>query len=296
MHRNAARPRHLEWRGASALGFHKLHAVEWGRRRNGRVTLCVHGYSGNARDFDFLAQRLARDAHVVCADVAGRGRSAWLPSPLAYHFAQFLADLRALLAELRCEEVDWVGTSMGGLLGLLAAADPRSIVRRLVLNDVGAFLPARALNAIGRRLRAPDRFESLAALEAHVRRTHRDWGPISDAQFRHLVKHAARRTADGYALHYDPQIASLVQPLPLASGVSFWSAWYRVRCPVLVVRGERSSILPKDVLHAMLAVKPQAEVLEVKGAGHAPSLMEPAQIESVAAFLESDAAALRSAA
>jgi len=165
-----------------------------------------------------------------------------------------------------------------------------------VLNDVGAFVPARALAAIGRNLRAPERFASLAALEAHIRRTHRDWGPISDEQFRHLVKHAARRTPGGYALHYDPQIASLVQPVALAPGLSFWSAWYRVRCPVLVVRGERSSILPKEVLGAMLDVKPQAEVLEVKGAGHAPSLMEAGQIEVVAGFLAREASALRSAA
>lgn len=257
----------------------------------------MHGYSGNGRDFDFLAQRLARDARVVCPDVAGRGMSAWLPTPLAYHFPQFLSDLRALVAELGCEEVEWIGTSMGGLLGMLAAAEPRSIVRRLVINDVGAFVPARALAAIGRNLRAPERFDSLAALEDHVRRTHRDWGAITGAQFRHLVKHAARRAPGGYTLHYDPQIASLVQPLPLAPGLSFWSAWYRVRCPVLVVRGERSSILPKEVLDAMLEVKPHAEVVEVTGAGHAPSLMEAGQIEAVARFLErGDRTALRTAA
>ena len=259
--------------------------------------LCVHGYSGNARDFDFLAQRLARDAHVVCPDVAGRGRSAWLPTPLAYHFPQFLADIRALVKELGAEEVEWVGTSMGGLLGMLAAAEPRSFVRRLVLNDVGAFVPARALAAIGRNLGASQRFPSLASLEDHIRRTHREWGPITDAQYRHLVKHAARRVPGGYALHYDPQIASVVQPMPLAPGLSFWSAWMHVRCPVLVVRGARSSILPKSVLRTMLHAKPRTQVLEVANAGHAPSLMDERQIEAIAEFLARDEdKALRSAA
>lgn len=257
----------------------------------------MHGYSGNGRDFDFLAQRLARDARVVCPDVAGRGRSTWLPNPLSYHFPQFLSDLRALLAELGCDEVDWVGTSMGGLLGMMLAAEPRSPVRRLVLNDVGAFVPAGALAAIGRNLRAPERFASLAALEDHIRRTHRGWGRITQAQFRHLARHAARRVDAGYALHYDPQIASLVQPIPLAPGLSFWGAWHRVRCPVLVLRGERSSILPREVARAMVVAKPSAEVVEVRGAGHAPSLMDPAQIETVAGFLaRGERGVLRSAA
>ncbi|HSN20810.1 MAG TPA: alpha/beta hydrolase [Usitatibacter sp.] len=279
------------------MGSHRLHAVEWGRRRERRVIVCAHGYSGNGRDFDFLAQRLAREAHVVCPDLAGRGRSAWLPTPLAYHFPQFFSDLRALIDELGVDGVEWVGTSMGGLLGLVLAAEPRSPVRRLVLNDVGAFVPADALVAIGRNLRAPKRFASLDALEDHLRRTHRDWGPITDGQWRHLVRHGSRPVAGGYALHYDPQIASLVQPVPFAPGLSFWSAWHRVRCPVLVVRGERSSILPPAILDTMLAVKPQIEVVEVAGTGHAPSLMEARQIEVVAEFLGRTArGVLRSAA
>jgi pimeloyl-ACP methyl ester carboxylesterase len=222
----------------------------------------------------------------VCPDIAGRGRSAWLATPLAYHFPQFLADLRALVAELGEAAVDWVGTSMGGLLGMMLAAEPHSFVRRLVLNDVGAFIPARALDAIGRNLRTPERFASLAQLEKHVRRTHREWGRMTERQLRHLVKHAARRFPDGYALHYDPQIASLARPLPLAPGLSFWSAWQHVRCPVLVVRGERSSILPREVLRAMVEAKPGTRAVEVPGAGHAPSLMEEGQIEAVAEFLE----------
>lgn len=279
------RPRHLEWRGRSAGGFHRLHAVEWRRRRNSRVVICAHGYSGNGRDFDYLARHLASRARVVCPDIAGRGRSGWLASPLAYHLAQIRADLHALLDELRVDEVDWVGTSMGGLLGMMLAAEPGSPVRRLVLNDVGAFVPGAALVAIGRSLRAARSFPSLAALERHLRATHREWGPITDAQFSHLVRHGARRVGDGYALHFDPQIASLAQPMPFAPGLSFWTDWQRVRCPVLVLRGERSRILPRSVLHAMLQANPHADAVEIRGAGHAPSLMEPSQIRIVADYL-----------
>lgn len=249
------------------------------------MIVCAHGYSGNGRDFDFLARKLSSDARVVCPDMAGRGRSAWLKNSLGYNFPQFLSDLRALVAELGAPGVEWVGTSMGGLLGLVLAAEPRSPIVRLVLNDVGAFVPADALAAIGRNLRAPERFESMAALEAHVRHTHREWGPMTDEQWSHLARHAVRRLADGYALHYDPRIASYVRPPPFAPGLSFWSAWHRVRCAVLLVRGRTSGIFPAEVAQTMRLVKPHVEFAEIADAGHAPSLMAPEQIAIVEEFL-----------
>ncbi len=250
------------------------------------MVVCAHGYSGNARDFDFLARELASDARVLCPDVAGRGESGWLASPLAYHFPQFLADFRSLLAHAHVDEVDWVGTSMGGLLGLLLAAAPASPVRRLVMNDVGAFLPADALARIARNLRAPERFATRTEAGAHIRHTHREWGEITDLQWAHLVRHGTRRAeGGGWRLHYDPQIAQLVQPMPFASGLYFWDAWYRVQCPVLLIRGERSEVFPQWVGQAMLDTKPQAELVEVAGAGHAPALMAPPQIATVAKFL-----------
>ena len=255
------------------------------------MVVCAHGYSGNGRDFDFLAQELARDARVVCPDMAGRGRSAWLAGPLAYHFPQFLSDIRALLAELGAESVEWVGTSMGGLLGLMLAAEPRSPISRLVLNDVGAFVPSEALAAIGRNLDAPAHFESLAALGEHVRKTHRNWGPITEAQWRHIVRHAARRTREGYALHYDPAIARLLPGVPFSTGLPLWSLWHRVTCPVLIVRGRSSGILPQAVVNAMLTIKPGARAVEIADAGHAPSLMAPGQIAIVADFLRAGEAA-----
>ena len=276
--------------------MHRLHAVEWGSRRSRRVVVCAHGYSGNSRDFDFLARELSREARIVCPDMAGRGASAWLPTPLAYHFPQFLSDLRGLIAELGVESVEWVGTSMGGLLGMLLAAQPRSPISRLVMNDVGAFVPGEALASIGRNLRAPRSFETLASVEAHLRHTHREWGPIGEEQWRHLVRHGARRVGDGYALHYDPKIAQLYAPAPLSPDLSLWSRWYRVRCPVLVVRGARSEILPREVVDAMLASNPGARSLEIADAGHAPSLMQPGQVAAIAEFLAGGSGALERAA
>jgi pimeloyl-ACP methyl ester carboxylesterase len=273
--------------GRGVNGSHRIHYTEWGRRSSRRTLVCVHGYSGNARDFDLLARALATDARVICIDMPGRGESDWLPSALHYHFGQFLSDIDAVIADLEVDEIEWVGTSMGGLLGLLLASRPSTPIRRLVMNDVGAFVPMEALQRIARNLDAPARFPSRAALEAHLRRTHRDWGDISDPQFRHLAQHHSRSTGDGgLRLHYDPEITRLVQPFPLTPGIFFWDAWYRVRCPVLLLRGERSEVLPADVAETMQQIKPAMEIAEIAGAGHAPALMSVAEIRIVRDFLE----------
>ena len=262
-----------------------MHYVEWGRRTNPRVTICAHGYSGNARDFDFLATALARDSRVIAPDVAGRGESDWLSSPLHYHFGQFAADLTSLIAHIDAEEVDWIGTSMGGLLGMILASRPGSRIRRLVLNDIGGYIPPDALADISRNLDGPRHFATLAEAEAHFRRTHREWGDLTDEQWQHFARHGTRPHEKGLRLHYDPQIAQVAQPHPLSPGAFFWDAWYQVRCPVLLLRGENSAVFPESVARHMLAVKPQARLVEIPGAGHAPALMSEDQIGIVRDFL-----------
>lgn len=260
--------------------------MEWGPKRATRAVVCVHGYSGNARDFDYLARGLATDTRVVCIDVAGRGDSDWLRSPLEYHFGQFLADISGLIDHLNLRQVDWVGTSMGGLLGMLMASSPHTPIRRLVMNDVGAYLPLDALQAIARNLDGPMRFDTLDDVERHMRHTHREWGDLDDEQWRHFAVHGSRATDDGgFRPHYDPAIARVAKPFPLAPGLFMWDAWYRVRCPVLLLRGERSGIFPVSVAETMLQVKPSAELLEIEGCGHVPALMSDDQIGIVRNFL-----------
>jgi pimeloyl-ACP methyl ester carboxylesterase len=230
---------------------------------------------------------------VICIDVAGRGESDWLASAYHYHFAQFLSDIDALLAHLGVKEVDWVGTSMGGLLGMLLASRPSNPIRRLVMNDIGAFLPMEALQAIARNLQAPAHFASLDEVEAHMRHTHRAWGEITDEQWQHFAVHGSRPDGDGFRLHFDAQITAVAQPFPLGPGLYFWDAWYRVRCPVLLLRGEDSTIFPPDVAATMLDVKPETELVEIADCGHAPSLMSPEQIATVIDYLLRPAALSR---
>lgn len=222
---------------------------------------------------------------MLCPDVAGRGGSAWLPSALEYHFPQFIADIRTLLIRLKVDEVDWIGTSMGGLMGMLLAAQPGSPIKRLVMNDIGAYIPAEALASIARNLEAPEAFATLADVEAHLRHTHRQWGELTAAQWKQMAIHGSRRTPAGWRLHFDPQIARIARPMPFSPGLHFWDAWYRVRCPVLLLRGEDSEIFPRSVADAMLAIKPDAELVELPGCGHAPALMSPEHLAPLREFL-----------
>lgn len=226
---------------------------------------------------------------MIAPDTAGRGDSDWLSSPLQYHFGQFAADLTSLIAHIEAEEVDWVGTSMGGLLGMILAARPGSRIRRLVLNDIGGYIPAGALADISRNLGGPRLFATLAEAETHFRHTHRDWGNLTDEQWQHFARHGTRAHENGLRLHYDPQIAQVAQPNPMSLGAFFWDTWYQVRCPVLLLRGEHSAVFPQAVAEHMIAVKPQARLVEIAGAGHAPALMAADQIATVREFLAAPA-------
>ena len=256
------------------------------------MVVCAHGYSGNSRDFDYLASRLAARARVICIDFPGRGDSEWLASSFEYHFAQFVSDARTLLAQQGLKSVDWVGTSMGGLLGMMLASQASGLVRRLVLNDVGAFLPMDALQAISRNLHAPESFESLEAVEAYLRRTRAEWGSIADTEWKAMARHQSRPLRPGssrFRMHFDPRIAEVARPMPLTPGLFFWDAWYRVHCPVLILRGERSGVLPANVARTMLDIRPEARLVEIPDCGHVPSLMTDEHFTLVGDFLHDEA-------
>lgn len=278
-------PRHGSYRGLGVGGFHRLHYCDWGRPDNPRVVVCVHGYSRHARDFDVLARALSADFRVICPDLAGRGESDWLGTAMEYSFPQMLADLNVLLSRLDVKEVDWIGTSLGGLLGMYLAAQPGTPIRRLVMNDVGAFVPSDSLRHIGRHLNAPVRFASLADVEAHLREAYDESGDMTDNQWCQLTLHSARPVGDGYRLHYDPDLAALAAPLPPLPGLYFWDVWNNVTCPTLLLRGEHSTVFPRSVAEWMLIQRNKARLVEIPDCGHAPLLMSPMEIDVIRGFL-----------
>lgn len=271
--------------GLSARGFHRMHYTEWGDPANPRVLICVHGLTRNGRDFDALGHALEDRCRVLCPDVVGRGRSDWLADKTGYAYPRYLADMALLIARGGAERVDWVGTSMGGLIGMLLAAQPGTPIGRLVVNDVGPFIPRAALARIGEYVgRAPD-FADLDEMERYVRTVSAPFGPLDDAQWRHLTEHAARRRTDGrFEFAYDPGIA---EPFREAArdDVDLWPVWERIRCPVLVLRGAESDLLLREDALAMTRRGPRAELVEFAGIGHAPMLMAPDQIAAVRDWL-----------
>lgn len=272
----------------SAGGFHAMSYTEWGPDAS-RMVVCVHGLTRNGRDFDILAARIsATGARVACPDVVGRGVSDWLADPTGYGYSQYLADMTVLLGRLDVAEVDWVGTSMGGLIGMMLAAQEGSPVRRLVSNDVGPFIPKASLERIAAYVGADPQFPDLAAAEAYVRKVHAPFGDLSDAEWRQLTENSVR-TADGggYRLRYDPGIAAAFKPGEM-DDIDLWSVWDRIACPTLVLRGAESDLLLSETAAEMATRGPKAEIVTVPGCGHAPALLDDTQTGIVAAFLARD--------
>jgi pimeloyl-ACP methyl ester carboxylesterase len=271
---------------ASAAGLHRMCYREWGEPDNPQVLLCVHGLTRCARDFDNLARALADRYRVVCPDVAGRGDSDWLADPMLYDIPQYVADMVTLVARLDVEQVHWVGTSMGGLIGIALAAQANTPVAKLVLNEAGAVIGKAALERIATYVGKWPPLPSLQAAEQLVRAIAAPFGPHTDAEWRFLTEVVARKNADGsYRFHYDPTIAEPFRKNMPEGDLEFWTAWDAVRCPTLVIRGAQSDLLSRATAEQMTQRGPKAKLIELPGIGHAPTLLHADQIRIVRDFL-----------
>jgi len=270
--------------GLSPAGFHNIAYTEWGDPTASRTIICCHGLTRNGRDFDALAAQLAKHARVICPDIVGRGRSDWLRDPTHYGYPQYCADMNALIARLDLAELDWVGTSMGGLIGMTLASQANTPIRRLVINDVGPFVPKTALLRISDYVGLDNRFSSLAAVETHLRKVLAPFGALTDAQWQHLVAHGHRQRPDGtFGLAYDPAIAVNVKMA--VQDWDLWPIWDRIAVPTLVLRGADSDLLLPQTAEEMTQRGPRARLVTWAGMGHAPALMAPDQIGLIEEWL-----------
>ena len=268
--------------GLGFHGFHRINYLEWGdvkKFHTQETLLCVHGISRTAHDFDFFAKKLCGQYRIVCPDVVGRGDSDHLESADAYNYLQYNADMNALIARLGVTEVNWVGTSMGGIIGMALASVAQSPIRRLVINDVGTIVPRKALNIIGKYIGRAGEFDSLEKAEKYMRKIHAPFGPMNDEDWKHMTKYSTRRTRDGkFVMKMDPGVGDAFRSSVPFAGMDIWDIWEKVSCPVLLIRGTESTLFSEENAQKMLTCGPETTLVEIDGVGHTPSLRSHEQV------------------
>ncbi len=273
----------------SASGLHRLAYTEWGDPAGRKVLVCVHGLSRCGRDFDALARAMAGEYRVVCPDVPGRGLSGWLKNPMEYRVETYVADMVTLLARVDADCVHWVGTSMGGMMGMALASLPATPLQKLVLNDVGPIITAVSLARIGEYLGKAPVFPDFAAAVQYIRAVSATFGEHSDDEWAALTEHVTRRQSDGgYRMHYDPAIAVPFMDAKTDQDIELWNYYDAIKCPTLVIRGALSDLLKRETLQEMARRGPRAKTVEISDVGHAPTLMHRDQIAVVREFLLAD--------
>ena len=297
---------------ANPAGMHRMAYWEWGDPDNPRVLMCVHGLTRTGRDFDRLARCLVDQYRIICPDVVGRGQSDWLTNPAFYSVPQYVADMVTLVAHLAPKTLHWVGTSMGGLIGLalggtaalaqshryptagehLLRADEGLRLDKLVLNDVGPHLNPPALDRIGQYVGQPAEFSSFAAAREQVRENCAPFGPHTDEQWDELARHVYVKSGNVWVKHYDTRLAGAFgqhNAMALMAGEQLlWQAFDALDCPVMVLRGEHSDLFTDASAQEMVRRKPGTKLQVFEGVGHAPTLMHDAQIDPVLRFLLED--------
>lgn len=274
--------------GMSQSGFHRVAYADWGTVDDECPVLCVHGLTRQGRDFDHLAQALAKQSRrTVCPDLVGRGRSGQLNNPDEYALPQYCADMNAVIARIGAEEVDWVGTSLGGLIGIVMAGMPGSRIRRLVVNDIGPYISSTGLSRIGSYLAdMPRSFHTVEEAEQYFRDILAPYGDLTDAQWRHLTVHsiAWEQLEQRYLMLCDRSISRVFRGHWFYS-LNLWKYWEAISAPILVLHGRTSDLLTDALTSEMAARNKNAEIIHIENCGHVPPLMEPSQIRIVTDFL-----------
>ena len=266
-------------------GTHKIVYEDWGDPQNPDIVICVHGLTRNAVDFTWLCQALSPRFRMICPDMPGRGRSDPLPDAALYTYAQYTSDLLALIAHLKVDRIFWVGTSMGGLIGMNLAALPHTRIHKLVLNDIGPEVPLAGLQRLSTYAPYPQTFQDFEGVISFLKSIQLGYTHLTEDQWHDMAKRSAcwDDTAHVWRLLYDEKAAAqLSHPL---QPLDFWAPWHTLTCPVLVLRGGDSDILSAETFDRMCQ-KPQVQGTTFPGEGHALSLATPEQITLIQTWFE----------
>ena len=289
--------------GLSEEGFHRIVYTEWGKPNNThRPIICAHGLTRNRHDFDSLAKHFSYlGCHLYCPDIVGRGDSDWMKSPMHYTYEQYIADMNALIAHSGAKTIDWIGSSMGGLIGMFLAAMPNSPIRRLVLNDIGPQVPAKGISRLSRYAGRDPEFNGLKEAIQYYKMIYSDFGDLSDEDWHYLTEKSIKEIRPGtFSSKVDPGVTlaaakskiawqAFLHPIKAMEGtlfdVNLWQTWRNIKCPVLVLHGEQSDILLPEIIDKMQATHDKTEVLHVPNAGHAPALLDQTHQEMIYRWL-----------
>ena len=278
----------------SPTGLHHMSYKEWGDEHNPNILICVHGVTRVGDDFDVLAQALSDHYRVICPDVVGRGRSGRLLNPQMYRIPQYVSDMVTLIARVTAHsdaaQVDWFGTSMGGLIGMALASLPNNPIGKLVLNDIGPTLDPAALLRIGDYIGQDLRFPDFDMAARFVREVSLSFGEHTDEQWTKLASDVLRQQPDGqWVRHYDMGLAqpfmTATPETAAADQAALWGIYDALRCPTLLVRGANSDLLSHATALEMAGRGPRAQLVEIPNVGHAPTFMHDDQIAIARQFL-----------
>jgi pimeloyl-ACP methyl ester carboxylesterase len=288
---------------ASSEGYHRVAYTEWGESNpSSSAVICVHGLTRNSRDFDTLAKFLSSHGHhVFCPDVVGRGDSSWLKNPHHYTFERYITDMNVLISRTHATQIDWIGTSMGGIIGMMMASLPHTPIRRLILNDVGPQIPIHELWRMSKYLAKNLEFTSKNQAKEYFKVIYSEFGILTEEQWEQLTEHSVSERLPGiYISKFDPGIHEaklkwqamkelFYNPHKALEGiildVDLWSYWQNIKCPVLVIRGHQSHLLLPEHIRKMKRTHSRVDVYEVEDAGHAPALLELTQLEKITDWL-----------
>lgn len=272
--------------GLNKLGFHHIAYTQWGNK-NDPLLLCAHGLTRNSRDFDTLAKTISQTLKrsVVCPDMVGRGQSDWMSDHQCYEMPQYLPDIVALIARLQVETLEWLGTSMGGLMGIILAAQAKTPIKKLIINDIGPFVPKQAIHEIVEYAGKNHSFHTLDEVVSYFQTIYGKCDTLSPEEWIDFASTNIRPKEDGsLGLAYDTNIIKKISENN--KDINLWEIWDKIQCPVVVLRATESHILSKETAQEMSQRGPKAKVIELQGCTHAPLLISEYQRDIIKRILD----------
>ncbi|QGR03002.1 alpha/beta hydrolase [Ehrlichia ruminantium] len=252
-----------------------------------KYLICVHGITRNCRDFDYLATALSTYYKVICPDIVGRGKSSWLNNYKLYNYSTYCKSIVYLLKHLKIDQVDFIGTSMGGIIGMYLSAYFPNLIDKLVINDIGPFININSLKKIDQNININPTFNTINDAELYIKKLLYNFGITQEQHWQHLVKHSIIQNSDNtYILAADPKIGTAFsEEISSMENMDIWDVWEKIHSKILVIRGTISNILTRPILNQMIASKQNINVIEYPNIGHAPALMENYQIHDIQNWL-----------